>query len=288
MKKWIISLFSLTILFACQIENKNQSNEEPKKEVKRIVSLHGTLSEILVELGLEKELVGVDVTSTYPKSLEKITNLGHVRALQIEPILSTKPTHVLVFADEINPELEGQLKQAKVEVIKLERDYSIEGTQKVIQAIGAFTGKADEADKLIETVKKSTSSLKKASNKGNQPKVLFIYARGAGTLMVAGEGTPLEKMIQLANGQNAVSGFDDFKPLTPETVIAANPDIILMFDSGAQSLQGTEGILAIPGIKQTNAGKNKKIITMDGQLLSGFGPRIGDAIQMLNTKFYEN
>lgn len=138
--------------------------------------------------------------------------------------------------------------------------------------------KDKEATVLIEEIENSTSDLKQIKPK---PKVLFVYARGAGTLMVGGEGTPLEKMIELAGGINAGKGFQQYKPMTSEGVIAANPDVILMFDSGAQSL-GNMSVFELPGVSQTNAGKNRKLITMDGQFLSGFGPRVGKAIKELN------
>ncbi|MDP2160141.1 MAG: ABC transporter substrate-binding protein, partial [Flavobacterium sp.] len=126
------------------------------------------------------------------------------------------------------------------------------------------------------------TQLKKVKPISAKPKVLFVYARGAGTLMVAGKNTPVEKMIELAGGQNAVSGFDDFKPLTPEALLSNNPDYILFFDSGLQSLGGVEGALKIEGLSKTKAGKNKNIIAMDGALLSGFGPRVGEGVVELN------
>jgi iron complex transport system substrate-binding protein len=101
-------------------------------------------------------------------------------------------------------------------------------------------------------------------------------------MMVAGENTPMEKMMVLAGGQNAVKGFENFKPLTPEGLISANPDYILLFTSGLESLGGKEGILKIEGIEKTKAGQQKNIIALDGALLSGFGPRVGEAVLELN------
>jgi len=66
--------------------------------------------------------------------------------------------------------------------------------------------------------------------------------------------------------------------------VAANSDVILLFDSGLQSVGGVDGLLKVPGVSSTNAGKNKKIISMDGQFLSGFGLRLPQAIQQLNKK----
>ena len=106
--------------------------------------------------------------------------------------------------------------------------------------------------------------------------------------MVSGKNTPMASLIEIAGGENAVNDFEDFKPLTPEAVVKANPDVLFFFTSGLQGAGGNEGALKMPGIAQTNAGKNKKIIAMDGGLVSGFGPRLGEAAVELNKLLIEN
>ena len=103
-------------------------------------------------------------------------------------------------------------------------------------------------------------------------------------MLVAGAGTPAEKMITLAGAQNAAGGFSDFKPLTPEALVTANPDIILMFDDGLKSMGGVDGLLKVQGVLQTTAGKEKKVVVMDGALLTGFGPRVIGAVKELAGK----
>lgn len=106
-------------------------------------------------------------------------------------------------------------------------------------------------------------------------------------MMVSGTGTSVDKVIQLTGAQNAVTGFTDFRPLTAESLVAANPDIILLFDSGLKSLGGIDGLLKVPGVAQTAAGRNKKVIAMDGELLSGFGLRLPQAIRELQEKIHQ-
>src|SRR5690606_5983711 len=103
-----------------------------------------------------------------------------------------------------------------------------------------------------------------------------------GLMQVAGKGTPMAEIIELAGGENAANEFEEMKPLTPEGLVKSNPDVILMFDSGINSLGGSDGLFQIPGMKETNAFKNKAIITMDSSLLSSMGPRIGEAAYQLN------
>lgn len=250
-----------------------------RAEAKRLVSLNGTITEVLFALGADKELVAIDVTSTFPAQTEKITHLGHVRGVTAESILGVKPTHVLAFEDELNPQLKQQLEKAKIKVVVFKRDFTVESTKHVIAEIAGWLDQQPAAKTLIGRIDDDLQSVKRPAK---APRVLFVYARGTGTMMVAGDNTQMASMIRLAGGQNATGGFDDFKPLTAEAVVAANPDVILMFDSGKSSLSDTGGVLAIPGVSATNAGKNKAVIAMDGQLLSGFGPRVGQAVAQLN------
>jgi len=267
-------------LVSCSSPAKNADTDKVT-EVRRIVSLSGTITEVIYELNAEKELVAVDVTSTFPAAAEKLTNLGHIRGITAEGIVAAKPTHVLAFEDEMNPALKDQLKKLKVEVVLFKRDYTVKSAKKVITDIAKWLDKEEAAEKLTKQIDKDVASVKKLAK---APRVLFVYARGTGTLMVAGDNTQLSEMIKLAGGTNATGGFEDFKPLTAEAVVAANPDVILMFDSGKSSLSSEGGILAVPGVKLTNAGKNQAFISMDGQYLSGFGPRVGKALVELNTE----
>lgn len=261
----IITCFSVSL----------QASSNPQ----RIVSLNGAISEIVCALGHQDKLVGVDVTSTYPNDIKaKAKDLGHVRSVSVENIIALKPNMVLATETDLNPQLVSRLKQAKIDVRTFTHEFSIEGSKKLIQQVASALGE-ENYKKLLSKI---DSDFGKVRSFETKPKVLFIYARGAGTLMVAGKNTPMEKIITLAGGENAVNDFADFKPLTPESLLQANPDYILLFSSGLQSLGGIKGILEINGINKTKAGKAKKIIAMDGQLLSGFSPRVGEAAQELN------
>lgn len=103
--------------------------------------------------------------------------------------------------------------------------------------------------------------------------------------MVAGVSTAADSIIALAGGQNAVSGYSGYKPLTPESAVAAQPDIILLTSQGLEAIGGSEGLRGLPGLALTPAVKNDQIIAMDALLLLGFGPRTADAAMTLHRKF---
>lgn len=247
----------------------------------RIVSLNGTVTEIVCALGFEKALVGVDVTSTYPASVKALPKVGHNRNISAEPVLALKPEIVITTSNYISPTVLEQIRGVGVKTVLLKQDYSLDGTRQLITQIAAALGVPEKGAALVEKLEQEQQSMHIAAGK---KKVLFIYARGAGNMMVAGEGTPVKEMIQLAGARNAITGFSEYKPLNAEALIAANPDVILMFDTGLESMGGVDGLLKVQGVAQTNAGKNRKVIVMDGQYLTGFGPRVINAVKELATK----
>ena len=268
---------------ACNNPTKTEKKTDATLDP-RIVSISGTTTEILCALGMEQNIVGIDVTSTYPQSIYKLPKVGHNRNMSAEAIIALNPTLVMGITEITKPELIQQLRAANIKVQMYDLEATPEGAKNLVRKVADSMNRADKAEAICQKI---DEDLKAKVVLARQPKVLFIYARGAGTLMAAGDHTYPNAMISLAGGKNAIGGFEDFKPLTAEALVAANPDVILMFDSGIQSLGGPDGLMQIPGMAQTNAGRNKQVIEMDGQFLTGFGPRTGEAIASLSKKLNE-
>ncbi len=281
-KLFAVSVFIGLLFVSCQEKKSVKNESNSNKKTIRIVSLNGALSEIIYALGYESNLVATDVTSNYPESIHKLPKVGHNRSIQAEGILAQNPDVVVGIQKELNPKVIKQIKASGIRVVLFNQEHSIEGTKKLIQGVKDSLNFDIENDSLNILIDQSINKLEAFEQ---SPKVLFIYARGAGTILVAGKNTQMDQMISIAGGKNAVDNFESFKPLTAEAIVTANPDVILMFTTGAQSLNGVFD--NVPGILQTNAGKNKRIITMDGQYLSGFGPRVGKAALELNEKLGE-
>ena len=281
-KLFSFSIITCLLFVNCSQNTSDKNTSEKQKQSVRIVSLNGAISEIIVGLGYESSIVATDITSNYPESVNKLPKVGHNRSIQAEGILAQNPDLVVGIEKDLNPKVIKQIKSSGVKVVLFDQEHSVEGTKKLIQGVKDSLNFASTNDSLNIKINQSISKLKIFEN---PPKVLFIYARGAGTILVAGQKTQMNQMISIAGGQNAVSDFESFKPLTAEAIVSANPDVILMFTTGAQSLNGVFD--NVPGIMQTNAGKNKQIITMDGQYLAGFGPRVGKAALELNQKLSE-
>lgn len=270
---------------SCNISGK-PDNGNIDVDSLRIVSLNGTVSEILCDAGLEKQLVGVDVSSTYPISLKDIPKVGHNKKIPIEAVLALNP-NLIIGTKEVPTETVEQFRQAGMRVILVDQEYSIPGSRNMIKSITDSLKLKVKGDSILKRFDQDIQQVQAFEAENPKPKVLFIYARGTGTMMVGGNNTQVAKMIQLAGGLNVAKDFEEYKPLTPESLVNYNPDVILLFSSGLSSLGDKNGFMEVQGVKQTRAGKEGKIINMDGQLLSGFSPRLPNAIKELHTKIHE-
>lgn len=269
------------LLGSCASESGNENTENQKEEELRIVSLNGTLTEILCALGLEKNIVGTDMTSTYPPSMKKLPKLGYNKSISAEGVLSLKPDIILGKNGDLMNGFESQIGSTSGKLYLFDQTFSLEGTKRLIRQLSDSIGKSEEGSALLKKMEQSGGLPEKIQP---QPTVLFVYARGHGALSVSGTGTPFHEIIELAGAKNAIDVFDGFKPLTTESLIEIDPDIILFFDDGLASIGGVEGALTIPGVSSIKAGKNKSIISMDGIFLAGFGPRVIEAARELNGK----
>lgn len=282
MKKLTAFTLILTLFLGYSCKQSSESKEDTtatKDTTMRIVTLNGALTETVSALGHQEAIVGVDVTSTFPKTVkETATDLGHISSITIESIMALQPTDVFATEKDLSPDLKAQLESANVNVHILNHTYTIDGTKQLITDIAKIVN-SDKAKAIFSEI---DTAIRTVETLNPEPKVVFIYARGAGTLMVSGNNTPMQQLVELAGGEYAITEFDSFKPLTPESLVQANPDVLFLFESGIRSLGGAQGLLNIPGVAETNAAKNNAIITMDGALVSSFGPRVGEAAKQLN------
>ncbi|SKB42016.1 iron complex transport system substrate-binding protein [Sphingobacterium nematocida] len=257
----------------------------------RIITLSSSITETVYGLGLGKSVVATDVTSVSPKAAAALPRVSKNRSVSAEGILAFKPTIVLAIEGEVPTTVVQQIRKSGIKFVTLRQDYSVKGTFKFIQDIADALGETAEGRAVVERTRLSLDRILEVvvneGKVGSRPKVLFIYARGTGTMSVAGKGSSLDAMIELAGGKNAIQEFSDFKPYTTESLVDANPDIILMFDFGVSSIGGKEAMLKLPGVRITEAGKHKRILVMNPSLLVNFSTRLPEAVMELHKGMVE-
>lgn len=254
-------------------------------DASRIVPLWGNLSEIVFALGLGGNVVGRDVSATFAEA-EHLPLVTRSHDVSAEAVLSLDPTLVLAQTDTGPPEALDHIRSAGVPVVVLDMPASVDDITPRIEAVAAALGLADAGRALVERTRGEIAEVQEAIPAGAaKPKVAFLYMRGqAGVYLMAGKGSGADSMIVAAGGEDAgtAMGLDrPFTPLTSEAMVKAAPDVILMTSSGLDSVGGVDGLVAIPGIAQTPAGRDRRVITEEDGLLYSFGSRTPLALASL-------
>jgi iron complex transport system substrate-binding protein len=149
--------------------------------------------------------------------------------------------------------------------------------------MGALLGRSTQAAQLTATLQDEWQRVRQSivTRTGNNPRVLFVLSHSPSQVMVGGRNSSAEAMLRYAGARNAVQEFEGFKPLTPEAVIASNPDIVLFTDQGLRAI-GIDSALKLPGLSQTPAGQKRRVIALEAMFMLGFGPRLPSAVAALN------
>lgn len=253
----------------------------------RVLTLGGSITEIAVALGAEDRLIGRDSTSTFPPSVTALPDVGYFRALSPEGVLALNPDLILSEDGAGPPEALDVLQAAGIPFLTTGPDTTPEGLIAKITTVANALDLPKEGKALAATTAAGLAEAKANAARVTNPKrVLFVLSLQGGRIMAGGEGSSAESIIQLAGGTNAGTGFQGYKQITDEAVIAAAPDVILMMDREGDLAIANADVLAHPALSQTHAAKSGAIVRMDGLLLLGFGPRTPKAAADLHALLY--
>lgn len=247
----------------------------------RIISLGGDVTEIVYALDAQRQLVAKDSTSTWPAAAQSLPDVGYLRQLNAEGILSLRPTLVLASA-QAQPSLVLQkVQESRVKVVNIPGGYDMAAIDKKIAVVADALGKQAQGDALRHAVDEQIARLP------SQPlnkRVLFILSHGGMNTLVAGKQTAADGAIQAAGLQNAMQDFDHYRSMSQEGVIASLPDLVVISADGLKGMGGEAGLWKLPGLAQTPAGRHKQVLVIDDMALLGFGPRTPQAVSQLRQK----
>jgi len=251
-------------------------------DTSRIVSLSGDLTEILFELGAGDRVVAVDVTTTHPPEAAEIPVIGFGQDLAPEPVLGMQPG--LVLANELTgpPETIEQLRAAGIPVVVLEMGTTLDAPVRKIEAIADIVDLEAEGDALAARVQSEIdTALELAAEATTERRAAFVYSRGPQLLLLFGQGMATNAMIEGAGATDvaAETGVFGAQPLTPEALVAAAPDVIVLPSAGFAALGGAEAFLEVPGVAETPAGAEQTFLDYDEAYFFNLGPRAGRALQ---------
>lgn len=235
---------------------------------KRVVALANGSAEIIAALGYQSILVGRDVASSIPELASiPIDNPSHT--ISVEKVLSQKPDLVLIDSNSSPQTAIDTLKKSGIRFLTISNPFSLVGVGTKEMEVAAAIGTPVAGEKLA-------SQIAKTSYPSTKIKVAFLYIRGTSSIyLIGGKGSGADSLLS-AIGMRDVGAEKlphPFNAMTAEELIAMQPDVLLLMTKGLQSVNGIEGLIQLPGIAQTPAGKNRAVVTVDDSLLLSFGPR---------------
>ena len=265
-------------------------NEVVVEDISRIVVLNGDITEVVFALGLGDNVVGVDTSATYPPEALALPKIGYQRSLSAEGILSMEPSVVIENKLAGPPEVIEQVRSTGTAVVIVEPAVSLTGAASKIRNVAQALGVSDAGEEIAAGLEMEIAEvMAAAADAEGKPTAVFLYMRGLDSLFLAGQSDLSHELFEASGaiGGGGVLGVTQrFIPLTAEALAAADPDCIVVFTSGLETVGGREGLLTVPVVAQTAAGQEGCILDFDGQYIAGGGPRMGSALKELLAAFH--
>jgi len=279
--------FTSALAAACLvIATTSASAQDSYPEAKQIVSVGGSITEIIYALGEQDRLVARDTTSNYPPEVFDLPDVGYMRRLSPEGILSVNPDLIIAEDGSGPKETIELLNEAQIPFVTIPDGFDRESITTKITAVASVLGVPEKGMVLATQVNDDLVKAEAiASQIADKKRILFILTMRNGRFMVSGTNTGADGIIRMAGGINAVTEFEGYKPLTDEAISAAMPDIILLMQRTGQHQITDEDLAANPAISITPAAKTGAFLRMDGMLMLGFGPRTAKAVRELSAMF---
>ena len=247
----------------------------------RVIVLANGVAEIIQSLNGQSIIVGRDISST-EDSLADIPIVTSGHQVLPEKVISLNPDLVLIDASTGPKAAIATIKAAGIRVVETPESWSLGDLPKKVRAVGAAIGAPDRAEILVEQIERAV----KTSMVKGSPRVAFLYLRGTSSVyLIGGSGSGADSLLQAIGAVDVGAQSLDrpFNTLTAESLATLNPDVILVISKGLKSVGGVQGLLKLPGVAQTKAGKNAAVIDVDDSLLLSFGPRTPSLIEALAT-----
>lgn len=253
----------------------------------RIVSLSGSLTEVVARLGFADRLVGVDRSSLRPREVvARLPRVGSPRAVSIESVLAVAPTVVISYDDLEPRETLDRLRTLGIAVVEVPRRRTVDSVRDKVSRIAAGLGVPEKGDALWAEIAGDLTWPAGKPKPSPRLRGLFIQTMGNGPLMVAGEETAAAALLEAAEVENAVSGFTAYRPLNPEAAAAADPEAVIILRRAYDRIGGFAGLAALPGMGETTAIRMRRVVVADDSAYLGLGPGTGEAVRQLREALY--
>jgi iron complex transport system substrate-binding protein len=255
-------------------------------KAERIVSIGGGVTEILFALGLADRIIGIDMTSTYPPAAREKPQVGYMRSLSAEGVLSLAPDLVIAVEGAGPNDAIEVLEKASVPFLHVPEAHDGPGAVARIRQIAGLVGRMAEGEALVAALEEDLGALEKIRGAiTTHRKAVFVLGMSTGSPLASGTNTAADGIFKLAGVDNALSGFSGYKPASDEAAMAAEPDAIVIMAERAHEMT-PEIVFAAPAFAGTPAARDHRLIPLSGSYLLNFGPRVAHAARDLAAAVY--
>ncbi|MCX7912794.1 MAG: ABC transporter substrate-binding protein [Dehalococcoidales bacterium] len=292
-KPWFIllAIFCTATLVACTaapaptagavIDQLGRTVNIKATKPERIVSLAPSNTEILFALGLGERVVGVTEYCTYPPEAQAKPKVGGFSTPNIEQIINLNPDLILaanIHKAQVIPQLEAR----GLTVVALSPD-TVDEVLEAITLVGKVTGATKEAEKLVNDMQARIRKVtEKTAGLSPEQKRRVLEIVWHDPLMAAGAGTLHDELITMAGGINIARELSGYATISLETVIAANPEVMIAdIGMGEGEDLPLQFLLTEPRLATTDARINSRVYAIDVEMVSHPGPRTADALEKL-------
>lgn len=246
-------------------------------DASRIAVAGGSLAEILYALDEQDRIVGADRTSNYPPEALKLRQIGYVRNLSAEGILSINPTLILGEHDMGPPDVVEQLERIGVDVLRVPEVFNAEGIAAKVRCVAAAVGATDAGEALISKLLSQRSATEASADAAGPPAGIVLLGLRGGAPVAAGRDTSGQGLLDMAGARNVFDAVTGWKPASAEAMAAAQPAFIVIPERGVRDAGGLDALLDHPALRSTPAARDRRVVIMDGMAMLGFGLRTVDA-----------
>jgi iron complex transport system substrate-binding protein len=249
-------------------------------DVRRIVSIAPSNTEILHALGLGRRIVGVDTWSDYPPRVAKLPRIGSDLRVDVERVANLKPD--LVVASLHVPGMELNLAaydRAGFAYLAL-GGVGLAGVWQDMRSIGHYLGRLERAEALIAQTRQSMARIAAGVRQAKaRPRVHWEWSAHP---VVAARRSWITELLTMAGAENAYADLDvESVRVTPEDAIARQPDVFVACWCGARNPPSIDRILSRRGWAQTPAFRNRRVATFREDLFGRPGPRLAQGLEQL-------
>jgi len=254
---------------------------ERATDASRIAVAGGSLTEILYDLGAGDRIVAVDSTSNYPAAALELPQIGYVRGLSAEGLLSLSPTLVLGEHDMGPPPVLAQLEALDVDLLRVPERFDASGIATKVRCVAAAIGAEARGEALLAALAADEAA---ATEPDARARGIVLLGIRSGAPLAAGADTSGDGLLRMAGVENQLGAFEGWKPVSVEAMAAAAPEVIVIPQRGVDDAGGLDALLAHPALRLTPAARERRVVVMDGMAMLGFGPRTLEAAASLRSE----